>query len=237
MLSAAQTNTETTEEVKSEEDTSDGFAEDEESEGERGHTPVNVAGATQDISRFGCTCRRCIEGFLSPRMVFALECQADTLCDTTREDVQCKTPLNLCGWWEDDVLKGVLEVAGRLMHRNKSMWIGMAHFSGHVADCLRSGKLPTDANVSPLIKAEPRKYLDSGGTVASAVLVCFDWVVDQSIELSNSTHHETFHRDIAKIAACRNDQEYKMARKGYQHFDEVEHKKWWRDTMPQHFGY
>ena len=38
MLSAAQTNTETTEEVKSEEDTSDGFAEDEESEGERGHT-------------------------------------------------------------------------------------------------------------------------------------------------------------------------------------------------------
>lgn len=200
----------------------------------RGHTPVNVAGATEDRSRFGCTCGRCIEGFLSPRMVFALECQADTLCDMLRDDVDFrKTSGGLYEWWEDLVLKDVPEVAQRLMRRNKSMWIGMAQFFGHVADCLRSGKLPTDANVTPLIEIESRKYLDGGGTVASVVLACFDYVVDQSIELGDGTHHETFRRDIARPPACKNDKEYKIARKGYQKFDGVEHQKWWSDAMPR----
>ena len=115
------------------------------------------------------------------------------------------------------------EVARRLTRRNKSVWIDMAQVFGHVADCLRSGELPTDANVSPLVEAESRKYLDGGGTVNSVVLACFEHVFAQSIELGDGTHHETFRRDIARLPVCKNDQEYKMARKGYQKFDGVEH--------------
>ena len=234
------TTIEPAEDINTEEGSSNGSDEEEEEEEEeegRGHTPADVARASEDRSRFGCTCGRCIEGLLSPRMVFALECQADTLCDIIREDVGFMTPGNLYLWWEHSVLENVPEVARRLMRRNKSMWIGMAQLFGHVADCLRSRELPTDANVSPLIEFEARKYLDSGGTVNSVVLACFEHVFNQSNELGDGTHHETFHRDIAKLPACKNDQEYKMARKGYQRFDGVEHKKWWRDTMPRNSGY
>ena len=164
-------------------------------------------------------------------MALALECQAEYLCDTIGDDVYVytKTPGDLYEWWEDDTLKDVPETARRHMRRNKSMWIGIAQLFGHVAACLRSGKLPTDANVTPLIEAESRKFLDGGGTVASVVLACFGYVFDQSIELGD--------RDIARLPACKNDQEYKMARKWYEKFDGVEHKKWWRDTMPRNFGY
>lgn len=38
--------------------------------------------------RYGCTCGKCISGFLSPRMCFALECQADIWSDFLREDIE-----------------------------------------------------------------------------------------------------------------------------------------------------
>ena len=66
-------------EDNSEQGSSDGYAEEEEEEEEleeRIHASMHVARATEDRSRFGYNCRLCIEGFLSPRMAFALECQA-----------------------------------------------------------------------------------------------------------------------------------------------------------------
>ncbi|KAE8343280.1 hypothetical protein BDV24DRAFT_161720 [Aspergillus arachidicola] len=37
--------------------------------------------------KYGCTCGQCISGFLSPRMRFALECQADIWSDFLLEDI------------------------------------------------------------------------------------------------------------------------------------------------------
>ncbi|OJJ97244.1 hypothetical protein ASPACDRAFT_46098 [Aspergillus aculeatus ATCC 16872] len=38
--------------------------------------------------KYGCTCGQCISGFLSPRMCFALECQADIWSNFLREDIE-----------------------------------------------------------------------------------------------------------------------------------------------------
>lgn len=222
--------------IEAEEYESDGSNEEKE-ENEHTpvyHTPVYLA-TVEDRSRFGCTCGRCIEGFLSPRMAFALECQANTLGDTISEDIYYMAPRVLYEWWEDVVLQDVPEIAQRSMRRDKSLWKGFARLFGHVADCVRSGKLPTTDNVLPSLGAEwnpeSRKFLNSGGTVASVVLACFEHVFAHSIELGDGTHDETFRRDIMRIRACKNDKEYKMARKGYQRFEGVDGKKWWRDLM------
>jgi hypothetical protein len=37
--------------------------------------------------KFGCTCGSCIDGFLSPRMKFALLCQAEHLHDLLNEEI------------------------------------------------------------------------------------------------------------------------------------------------------
>jgi len=94
--------------------------------------------------KFGCTCGSCIDGFLSPRMKFALLCQAEMTndmldVDTTDGEMWCMM--------HDYLFDYVAPHIQRNFTINASYRKGFANVLYHVAVTLRSNNSPTIANI------------------------------------------------------------------------------------------
>jgi hypothetical protein len=94
--------------------------------------------------KFGCACGSCINGFLSPRMKFALLCQAELLHDLLNEEIEDG---KMWCMMHDDLLTHVTPDIQRNFATNKSYRQGFANLFDHVALTLRENKAPTIVNV------------------------------------------------------------------------------------------
>jgi hypothetical protein len=94
--------------------------------------------------KFGCACGSCINGFLSPRMKFALLCQAELLRDLLNEEIEDG---KMWCMMHDDLLTHVTPDIQRNFATNKSYRQGFANLFDHVALTLRENKAPTIVNV------------------------------------------------------------------------------------------
>ena len=171
---------------------------------------------------YGCTCGQCLEGFMSPRVAFALLCQGELLHDMLGgelPDGSMRMPAD--EWFEyfDYTLEHLTPGVRENMQTNKSIRQGFTNILGYVAETLGTKKTPTTPNILELAASEwppcTKNFIQRGGTVAAVVLACFDRAIDQDLYLGDGTHHEVFSEDIGKLPACRNDGEFAFACRRY----------------------
>lgn len=171
-----------------------------------------------DLSRlaFGCTCGKCLGGFLSPRAAFALVCQAEIYYDTQIEDV--KDGIHFSEHWDHtfDHLPRNVKIN---LKTNKSMRKGFVNIFNYIAKMLQARQLPTTDNVLFTQSNEnewppnTRNYLQRGGTVYAVLQACFDSAIEEDIYLGNGEHHAMSKEQILPLPACRNDGEFMFARR------------------------
>lgn len=167
---------------------------------------------------FGCSCGECLGGFLSPRNLFALLCQAEIKHDMLNEGLDSNNMFGL-DWceWHKYMFEHLAPKVRDNLRTNKSLRQGFTNLFGHIAETLRAKRLPlTDAVLHYAENQWPphvRNFLKRGGTVFAVVEACFDSAINQDIYLGDGEHHQTFGKDIKALPACRNDGEFVFARR------------------------
>ena len=181
-----------------------------------------------DRSRFECTCGRCIEGILSPRLGTALQLQADTICETVQTGLDRLNGLGgywghyVESWgWEDLLTEFPVRIE-YTMHHERSSWKGYISLLRHVIRCIDDEKVPTTPNVIPLIENESpqwsKLFMNQGGTVTHVVLGLMrqhtydmrkwydgghTWIVPRLTDLAD------------EIPTCDNDRRHRKLRIAY----------------------
>ncbi|KAH8722276.1 hypothetical protein BGZ61DRAFT_586895 [Ilyonectria robusta] len=163
--------------------------------------------------KYGCTCGQCIGGFLSPRMLFALLCQAEINHDFLSDELDYSGP----DWvsFNEDSLKHLSPSVRENLKTNKSMREGFANMYDCIARCLRENNLPNERNVLDLWRNKTsewppvtKTYLQRGGTVVAAATNIFERAMNQDEWAGDGEHMEVFEEEIKGLATCRNDHEF-----------------------------
>lgn len=161
--------------------------------------------------KYGCTCGECVDGFLSPRMKFALLCQAEVANDMVNEAIDDGEEWCL---WHADMICHVAPDIQRNFKTNKSLRQGFCNIFGHAATALRSNKAPTEANVLAAWRNDgewppvTRNFLVRGGKASNVVRTIFEFARDQDEWAGDGEHMNTFEKDISVMPVCRNDHEF-----------------------------
>jgi GNAT superfamily N-acetyltransferase len=164
--------------------------------------------------KYGCTCGQCVGGFLSPRMKFALLCQAEITHDTLQMDIE--DGFHWCDW-NGCVTVHLPPHVQQNLRTNKSMRQGFANIFDFAAQALRSDNVPASENIikiwrnasewPPVTKA----FFERGGNVESAVRIMFEHMKDQDGLIGDGEHEAVFGDQIDALPHCRNDHEFAFA--------------------------
>ncbi|KXJ87541.1 hypothetical protein Micbo1qcDRAFT_124682, partial [Microdochium bolleyi] len=169
--------------------------------------------------KFGCTCGQCDAGFLSPRMRQQLFWAVEPLYDELTMMYECT---------EDDAAMFVDELTlmygcfpvelGIKMRTNKAVRKGFVEMFNHFAECLRSDRLPTEANVRQVAESKlgsewPRvtqTYLERGGTIACVGACVFESAMDSSLLAGDGSALDGAGTLDAydALPKCRNDEDF-----------------------------
>lgn len=179
------------------------------------------AGEEFERVKWGCTCGDCTS-YLSPRNRATLSIQAIVAYDRLASDDHGG---KISSWieWNFDLLKFIPGpiMAKIKLKRNKALRDSVANIFQCVSHTLSAKKqIPTAANIVATIQESgegrtTREYLSQGGTVASIVLACFDYAIEQDLYSGDGSFEESHGEDVAKLPKCRNDHEFAMAMKNY----------------------
>ena len=106
---------------------------------------------------YGCTCGQCLEGFMSPRVAFALLCQGELLQDMLGGELHDGSMrMSPVDWFEyfDYTLEHLKPGVRKNMQTNKSIRQGFTNILGYVAETLRTKKTPITPNILELAASE-----------------------------------------------------------------------------------
>ncbi|KAH8900373.1 hypothetical protein GQ53DRAFT_815259 [Thozetella sp. PMI_491] len=165
--------------------------------------------------KYGCTCGECTGGFLSPRMTFALVCQAEQHYELLSRDQH----LSGNDWVWDHATKCILLPLSVIqnMETNQEMRRGFTNIFGHIASCLKQKKIPSEANVRAMLEHKSFKcplttkiYFHRGGTVGAAAATLFEEAMAQDKCSGNGYHQRFFADQVEQLPECRNDHEYRF---------------------------
>jgi hypothetical protein len=164
--------------------------------------------------KFGCTCGSCLDGFLSPRMKFALLCQAELTHDLLNEDIEDG---KMWCMMHDDLFTHVGPDLQQKFRTNKSYRQGFANVFDHVAATLRADQAPTALNVQNTWRdsnewpPHTKNFFQRGGNAENALRIIFDQARDQDEWAGNGEHMDLFEDDVNALPECRNDHEFGFA--------------------------
>lgn len=163
--------------------------------------------------KYGCTCGECVGGFLSPRMRFALLCQAELQHDMLRAGLHGGGP----DWVAINrvALRHLAAPVRQNLETNKSMRRGFTNMCHHIARCLRERRLPNEETVLRLFRdgrgewpRVTKHYFQRGGTVAAVATMLFDRAMHRDEWAGNGAHLESHREKIGRLPVCRNDHEF-----------------------------
>ncbi|CZR56632.1 uncharacterized protein PAC_06521 [Phialocephala subalpina] len=161
--------------------------------------------------KFGCTCGSCIDGFLSPRMKFALLCEAEVTHDMLKDGVEDGEMWSVI---HDDLFTHVARDIQQNFRTNKSYRQGFANVFGHAAVTLQADKAPTILNVQNTVRdsnewpPHTRNFFQRGGNTESALRIIFEQARDQDEWVGDGMHMDVFENGINALPECRNDHEF-----------------------------
>jgi len=160
----------------------------------------------------GCTCGRCLMGFLSPRMSHALLYQAEMgfgIMDQPHRrswGPEWDISESFLGYLPSRVLKN--------LKTNRSMRQGFKNLWLHIESCLESGRVPNEGNVLDIVRDAhewppvTNNFLQRGGTVESVFLAICRRAMDQDEWIEIGGSQEDYTEDIVNLPECRNDLEF-----------------------------
>jgi hypothetical protein len=168
-----------------------------------------------DLARLasGCTCGKCISGFLSPRVCFALLCQAEIHHDTLSDAIIQDSGSDFVDF-NEELLEYLPNRVRENLKTNKSMRQGFANMCDHIATCLRAKVVLNEANVLDALQNASewppvtKNFLQRGGSVASVALMLFQGAMNEDELAGDGTHVEPFGEDVTELPECRNDHEF-----------------------------
>ena len=167
--------------------------------------------------KFGCTCGVCLAGFISPRLSHALECQANLARDMLNDHLINISGSEWVSYWNHNLMHMASDVKRRL-RTTKALRQAVVAIFGYVAECFRTKHVPITSHLQDLAESKKQphveKFLHCGGRVASAVLTCFERVLNEDVYLGNGERQEVF-EDIKALPTCRNDREFAFACRQY----------------------
>lgn len=171
---------------------------------------------------YGCTCGECVGGFLSPRLLFALEDQCEThhyqLNGMLDGSMMRMSGPEWCDWNDHHFCHLDASIKNNFK-TNKSLRQGFTNIFGYVAEAIHAKEVPTAINVLQYADGEwppcTKNYLQRGGTVAAVVLASFDGAMSQDQHLGDGEHQAVYQDDIDKLPKCRNDGEFVFASRQY----------------------
>jgi len=172
---------------------------------------VNSNDVDKQRFKYGCTCGQCISGFLSPRMRFALECEAEIWFDILNADTDSGK------YWVEAHSTCLMFLPREVRHNlktNRSMRKGFTNLCKHIAACLKRNIIPTEQNVMMVLHDASewppscKNFLERGGTVTAAATMLFHIAMEIDELTGDGTHLETFEDDIKQLPMCRNDHEF-----------------------------
>lgn len=164
--------------------------------------------------KYGCTCGKCISGFLSPRMHHVLLSQADIQHDMCSFNFGYNNDGDEFMEFNDHLFTYLPASVRNNLRTNKSMRQGFVNMWDHVATCLRKNVLPTESNVLEVVRnisewpPVTRNYLQRGGTVKAAASMLFKQAMDQDDWSGDGTFSQIFGDQIKELPECRNDHEF-----------------------------
>ncbi|KAK4031568.1 hypothetical protein C8A01DRAFT_21238 [Parachaetomium inaequale] len=163
--------------------------------------------------KYGCTCGQCIGGFLSPRMHYALLCQAEVRYDMLAEDLGETGSAWVAINGRD--LRYLASSVRENLKTNKSMRRGFINMCDHIAHCLRDGRLPDEETVLDVYRNKrsewppvTRNYLERGGTVAAVATMLFERAMESDAWAGDGMLVENHGDEIKNLPVCRNDHEF-----------------------------
>ncbi|KAI8626698.1 hypothetical protein F5Y19DRAFT_466323 [Xylariaceae sp. FL1651] len=158
--------------------------------------------------KYGCTCGRCIGGFLNPRMRFTLLCHAEIQYDTLNDNPGPHR--SHANWLESnsDVLDHLPRAVQQDLVTDKSMRQGFINMCQHVDDCLRKKWVPNTAAILDFYQDE----VSECGTVAAVAMMIFDTAISQDEWAGDKTMMDMFEDDINQLPTCRNDHKFGLVR-------------------------
>jgi GNAT superfamily N-acetyltransferase len=176
---------------------------------------INAASIESLRLKYGCTCGKCIAGFISPRMRLALVFQAEVIGGRLNFDIDDGP--NWCDSFEDTIAH-VDQNIRPYLHTNKALQQGFANTFKYIASCLNSDIVPTRENVLRAVQndseAPPviRDYFEQGettrGKVEGALRVIFEEAKIQDEKFGNGVMEAAMGTELSQLEICRNDQEY-----------------------------
>lgn len=172
----------------------------------------------------GCSCGCCIEGCLSPRMLYKLTSQAWRYHELFDDDVATMGPRDFA----DCVLPAhdiVQEFSIKMIRRSLAAAQGCANLLRHIGFCLTDKLLPSEVNVMRVHDKEEEnpvatdKFLKCGGSVMKMVRMVFEktlWheihYVDKPTMDSCVVEWMGVYSDL-ELPECRNDYDYRYVRR------------------------
>jgi len=168
-------------------------------------------------AKFGCSCGKCLNGFLSSRMLMKLRDQAQL----QRDFLASLVPPGDVSWYAEfkDLLQRLPESLRNRIRRSKPIQRAFVLLVGAVAECLSRGKIPHKATVLAHLEATgAREHVESqyfalGGTVAAITGAIFDNTKLHDIEVGEAIIDATLEEYYNGTPSCRNDLEFEFARR------------------------
>ena len=164
--------------------------------------------------KYGCTCGKCIGGFLSPRMMFALQSTAKIQYGLLTGGIYEASGPD----WVEDNEDSLIYLPARVrdnLRTNKSMRQGFANMFDHIAECLCRKRIPSEYSVLEVLRLYQsewppvtKNFLQRGGSVAAVANLVFKRTREADEWAGDGSHRGDFGEEIDEIPECRNDHEF-----------------------------
>ncbi|CEL06575.1 hypothetical protein ASPCAL09748 [Aspergillus calidoustus] len=164
--------------------------------------------------KYGCTCGSCLEGFLSPRMAFALYWKGGELGDML-SDFSMSDGKNWVEWHEDAIAYLARDVQANLQ-TNKSLRCGFGNTFSLAAHCLERKIIPRTPSILEQLDDEgewpphTKNFFKRAGVdgVNAALLYLLEATEMQDEMAGDGESRLLDVQDYTKLPLCRNDHEF-----------------------------
>lgn len=166
--------------------------------------------------KYGCTCGQCQEGFLSPRMRFTLDWNAEMTAAIVGDEI-VYTDGDLFLEKYEDLLMYLPPRVYNKMRTDFNIRVGFVSLFSHFVQCLRdSTEPPRELKILEMVISAKKEeestmakhYLDFGGTVEAVGSALFRSVLGDTQSAGLASIWSIFAAKLRALPACRNDEEF-----------------------------
>jgi hypothetical protein len=177
----------------------------------------------QERAKFGCTCEKCVDGFISPRMFTKLHIEAEQIY-AILEFFSSPGTSEGEEWYQrfKGLLNDLPETLKPLFRKSKISRKVFTMIFQTIAVLLAHSMIPREVNVANILKKASTwaqidiHYFQKGGTVAHIMNAIIDYTKYHDPNAGTPTKFQKVSDDrISSLPRCRNDDEFEFVRRQY----------------------